>query len=660
MHRFQQLRWLKHRYHSMENREVLSRLGDIGRHLAMRASLHRVAIRASKQFKGISPQLVKAPITMNGRLRNVTPTAQNPVIETANDWLEHRASFFSLRHTLLGNPIDWQRDYSSGIAAPTSRYSALINYRDSALVGDVKYIWELNRLHQLVPLALAFCWTGKDKYKQEITKQTLSWIVNNPFMLGVNWRSPLEAAIRLISWALVSCLTNHTLPDIPNHQIRETIYQHQYFIKTFYSKHSSANNHLVGEMAGLYVASVLWPLYKESSSWQSLAKQKLIQETAQQVESDGVGKERATEYQIFISEFLLLAGVLGQAIGDPFPEQFWQRLGKMTTFLTAISDRNNNLPMFGDGDSGQVTGLSESAWVRARSLVRLGRLHQEPSCKSVQTDVGSRLLLWGQGSKNLPLTTAPDLCQGLQAFPQGGYYVLSADRGHESEMMVVFDAGQLGMPPLYAHGHADALSFWLAYGGYEFLVDPGTFAYYTHDAWRAYFRSTAAHNTIRVDGYDQSIPGGRFLWSHVANCQVDHTLDNDEFSEVEASHDGYRQLGDPVIHRRCLRLYKKSRTLLITDQLHAAHSHHIEVFFHFSENCQVNQTGLSSFTAENNNARLSINLDRQLQCQLLWGSENPILGWVSRTYGVKRPTFTLVGRARLTGSRQLLSKIAAL
>jgi len=56
-------------------------------------------------------------------------------------------------------------------------------------------------------------------------------------------------------------------------------------------------------MAGLYVASVFWPSYKESSSWRSFSRSKLIEEMARQVEADGVGKERAIEYQIFILEF---------------------------------------------------------------------------------------------------------------------------------------------------------------------------------------------------------------------------------------------------------------------------------------------------------------------------------------------------------------------
>ena len=236
-------------------------------------------------------------------------------------------------------------------------------------------------------------------------------------------------------------------------------------------------------MTGLYVGSVFWPWYKESASWRAFARKNIIEEICRQVEPDGVGKERAAEYQIFILEFFLLAGALGQAIGDPFPEEYWDRLKSMVTFLSAISDRSGNLPMFGDGDSGQVVWLPETTVERARALVKVGESSEKATLDS---DLRSALLLWGRTREEIPLGRVPRSKQNLQVFRQGGYYVLVTDRGGENEILVVFDAGPLSLPPLNAHGHADALSFWLSYGGHEFLIDPGTFCYYSSALWRSY------------------------------------------------------------------------------------------------------------------------------------------------------------------------------
>jgi uncharacterized heparinase superfamily protein len=637
----------------MEPGEILSRLADLGRHIALGAALAGIRWR-SRRLAGQSngrngfPELYAA-------IHGIAPEGRNGVTAKADYWLHHRASLFALHDISLGETIEWQRDYSSTITAPM-RYSGLINHRDVAVVGNVKYVWELNRLQHLVLLGLAALWTGRTAYREEIARQTRSWQQQNPFMKGLNWKSPLEAGLRLISWAFVSALLQGASRpgDVFDAAVCETVYQHQYFIRAFHSKYSSANNHLIGEMAGLYVGSTFWPWYRESSSWHKFARRKLTHEICRQVESDGVGKERAIEYQLFILEFFLLTGALGEAIGEPFPQEYWERLRRMVAFIAAISDRSGNLPMFGDSDSGQVVGLPETTRERARALVRLGH-----PVDGVATglDLRTVLLLWGQASTKLLLASGSAADQDLQTFPQGGYYVLAIDRGRIDEMLVVFDAGPLGLSPLYAHGHADALSFWLSYGGHEFLIDPGTFCYHASASWRSYFRGTAAHNTIRVDGEDQSVAAGPFLWRHVAHCKAEHMQDTDESIEVAGFHDGYQRLADPVMHRRSLRLYKRSRTLLITDRLECCRSHDVELLFHFSEQCAVRQIGPHAFQISNDNRHLCLRLDPRLKPALYQGSEQPIFGWVSRTFDVKESSFTLVAKARITGHTLFLTEI---
>jgi Heparinase II/III-like protein/Heparinase II/III N-terminus len=635
--------------------EVISRLADVGRHLALRASLKGIQERPARRVTGLdwSRRLPE----IKTQLDRISTRERDLVIGAANQWLDHRATFFSLKDIPLGDPIDWHRDYSSDRVGPV-RYSGLINARDKDRVGDIKYIWELNRLQHLILLALAGRWTGNANYWEEIAKQIISWNESNPFMMGLNWKSPLEAGIRLITWAYVLFVAGDAGQERERlHKVlQHTIYQHQYFIRKFYSKNSSANNHLIGEMAGLYVGSVFWPSYQESAAWRAFARRKLIQELFRQVEADGVGKERATEYQVFIIEFFLLAGALGHLIGDPFPQEYWVRLERMVGFLTAISNRSGDLPMFGDGDSGQAVWLPEKTQERVRHLIRLSPVQQVSAVSGLKPV----LLLWGQSLQEIPICPVPLPRQNLEAFRDAGYYVLAVNRGGENEMMVVFDAGPLGLPPLNAHGHADALSFWFSYGGEEFLIDPGTFTYYSSPQWRAYFRGTAAHNTIRIDRLDQSVPGGNFLWRKIADCRVQHIESTDEFVEAVGSHDGYRRLADPAIHTRSLRLFKKSRTLAITDRLECQASHDVELFFHFSEKCQVRQIGSGCFEALNRNKRVSIRIDSRLKPELYRGCEKPILGWVSRTFGVKEASFTLVARAGISGSAEFLTEIAAI
>ena len=645
--------WLKQRLQTMGPAEVLSRLSEIGRHVALYSALRsgywRVRQPSRRRTHGAWPLPA-----LNGRCDGVQRDVQMRVLAVAENWLQHRASFFALRDTPLGESIDWHRDYASGRVSPL-KYSGLINHRNVAVAGDVKYIWELNRLHQLVLLAWAARWTGCEAYRDAIDTQTRSWQAQNPFMHGLNWKSPLEAAMRLISWAMAMVVMPVLRQTTGGDALAESVYQHQYFIRTFHSKHSSANNHLIGEMAGLYVGTIFWPGYSESASWRTFARHMLQQALAEQVASDGVGKEHAAEYQLFITELFLLVGALGQAVGDPFPPAYWERLALLLTFVAAISDRAGHLPLFGDGDSAQAVWLPETTPERAQALVRLGQAQAGEG-----TDLRSTLLLWGQAPKALPLSASPTPAQEARAFPEGGYYVLATDRGGEDELIVVFDAGPLGLAPLYAHGHADALSFWLSYGGHEFLIDPGTYCYNKHAAWRAYFRGTAAHNTVRVDGEDQSAAAGTFLWRHVARCEAEYVQDKATFIEVAGYHDGYLRLSDPVLHRRRLRLDRKSRIVTITDILECHGTHEVEIGFHFSEACDVWQAERNVFLAAHGTKRLRLHLDACLTPTLYRGSEQPIAGWVSRTFDVKVPTVTLVARGQMTRTTEFRTEIVAL
>ncbi len=639
--------------------EIASRVSDMGRHSWLRGSLSRVQLGAkhwpTSALSEIDFSRLRALVSQVGVEQRET------VVDLADQWVAHRASFLGLQAVSLGTCINWHRDYGSGVVAP-QRYSESINYRDAAVAGDVKNIWELNRHHQLVLLALAQVWSGNVRYEQELLAQLTSWREQNPFMYGLNWKSPLESAMRLIAWAqVVGLLTEQErVQRFFRQDMRTTLYEHQYVLRTFFSKHSSANNHLIGEMAGLYVGSVVWPWYRESGAWRAFARQSLIDEMERQVEEDGAGRERATEYQLFILEFFLLAGTLGQAIGEPFPPHYWERLRRMLTLLAVMGDRAGHLPVFGDGDGGQVVWLPETLGARAESRIRLARDSVGAVADdTVVPDLRAVLSLWGQSPADIPLAPVKVPLRRLQSFPQGGYYVLSSHRGAEHECLVVVDAGPHGLGPLYAHGHADALSFWLSYGGYEFVVDPGTFCYFGNEDWRSYFRSTAAHNTVRVDGVDQSVAQGRFLWGPVARCQVERTDETETSIDFEASHDGYHRLSDPVTHRRQLSLSKTSAALAITDQLDCRHAHQVELFFHFSETCEVTALGSGHFALVNGDRQLCLEVDSQLIPELYRGSEQPIAGWVSPHFGVKSPSFTLVARGEITDSTQFCSRIFA-
>ncbi len=153
-------------------------------------------------------------------------------------------------------------------------------------------------------------------------------------------------------------------------------------------------------------------------------------------------------------------------------------------------------------------------------------------------------------------------------FPNAGYYILGDRFETNREVRIVADAGPLGYLSIAAHGHADALSFTLSVGGKEILIDPGTYAYHTQRVWRDYFKGTSAHNTVRVDGVDQSVSGGNFLWVKHAQAQVDRAS-SARRSSIAGPRvtTATRGLKHPVTHRREIQFEKQHSRLQVTDEL---------------------------------------------------------------------------------------------
>ena len=599
-------------------------------------------------------------------------------VAAADRILAGKFDVFALHDISLGaagSPPNWNRDPRTGIVAPLICGKRL-DYRNTELVGDIKYLWEPNRHLHLVTLAQAYALSLDQRYLTAIRDHLSSWFSACPPGLGANWSSSLEVAIRLINWSITwqligGALASPLFDGAGGIAFRQAwlnaIYQHAKFIRSHLSLHSSANNHLIGEAAGLFMAGMTWPHWPQAQRWQKRGMQLLAREALLQNTPDGVNREQAVAYQQFVLDLLLLPLLAGRANGIEFPGSFADRIEAMMAFLASIMDSGSHVPMIGDADDGRVVQLSPAAdFCNYQSLLATGAvLFQRPDfkAKAGKLDDKTRWLLGPTAAasfKALPAT--PARLPVFQAFKAGGYYILGRDFEGKDEIRMIVDAGALGYRSIAAHGHADALAFTLSVGGREFLIDPGTYAYHTEPAWRAYFRGTAAHNTVRVDERDQSVSGGNFMWLSKAKAGCDvwqSELDQDLF---EGWHDGYQRLPDPVMHRRRITLDKPAGRILIDDTLQMAGTHVIELFFHCEEHTRLSPAGDSTYLLSHEGRTIRIQLPasdavtaatEQIHC----GNTDPVAGWVSRCYDVRQPAPTLHWRAQLHGTTTLRTEI---
>ncbi|OEU67303.1 MAG: hypothetical protein BA863_13000 [Desulfovibrio sp. S3730MH75] len=645
--------WLLNRLKAMGPKEILYRFGNEARSFAESFGFMTAKVVAGADLRRTS----SCWLPMDG-----LDSDSALIVSSADQILNEGMNLFALENKVPCVIPEWNRDPSTGKLCPLS-FGKKLKFKDQSICGDVKYLWELSRSLQIVPLARAWQVSGDEKYLRSIRSMVESWLDQCPYMLGVHWSSSLEIGIRLINWSLAwqyiggvdSPLFDGKDGELFRTCWLESIFQHIHFIDGWYSKGSSANNHLIGEAASVFIGCKTWPFWEECEKWEATALNILETESRTQVFDDGVDREQTTSYQQFVIDFLLLSYLADK---NKFPPKYLKTIEKMIGFLNSLMDVSGNVPMIGDADDGMVTGLGMyDGFHPFKSLLATGGIlfsRDDFLQKSGGCDLKSVSLM---GS-------APNYCQqGItkasftsREYSSGGYFILGDNFGTESELFLVADAGPLGYGALAAHGHADALSIYMSLAGREFLVDPGTYVYNGNSKWRDYFRGTSAHNTVRVDGLNQSEIGGSFLWKTHAEAEGSVHLDRD-VETFRGKHNGYERLSDPVTHERTVSLDKLGKRIVVQDHLRCKGGHSVEQFWHFSEDCGVVFDGPHNIIVTNSGVSIEMHFGEAVSLQMLKGESTPPFGCVSRKFGVKVPSVTIIADIYIEGDSCLISEI---
>lgn len=595
---------------------------------------------------------------------NPLPSSMNSALyrAAADRVLAGYFDVFALHDARLGFPPRWNRDPKTGVEAPLV-FGKTLDYRDERLIGDIKYLWEPNRHLHLTTLAQAYHLSGDIRYAQGVQLLLESWFDQCPYPFGVNWTSSLELAIRLVNWSctwhLLGGGTSSLFTSESGQRFKRrwlnSIYQHSHFIAGYLSRHSSANNHLFGELMGLFVAAVTWPCWQESNRWQQQTYTELEVEALKQNAPDGVNREQAVYYQHEVVDMMLICWLVGRANGIQFSQSYVSRLERMLEFIAAIMDVAGTVPMIGDADGALMVHWSkEPDWHVYRSLLATGAVlfkRHDFKIKAKCFDDKSRWLL-GDDAQHAFDSLLPGENPSItrREFCDGGYFILGSKLDTAGEVRIVADAGPLGYLSIAAHGHADALSFTLSVAGHALLIDPGTYAFHTQKKWRDYFRGTSAHNTVRVDGVDQSEPGGNFMWLHQANVCCESWESDQERDCLIGSHDGYTRLPDPVIHRRKIEFLKNEGIIKVEDIFECAKEHTIELNWHFAEMCEVQiESCRVQAVVANVNLQMTM-LDSDCKPELVCGRDEPPSGWISRCFDEKMSASTITWREKITGA----------
>jgi hypothetical protein len=450
--------------------------------------------------------------------------------------------------------IDWHLDPVHGRRPPQTFWSTIPYLAPEC--GDHKIIWELNRHQHWLTLGRAFWLTDDRRYRERFVSELDSWLVANPPLVGINWSSMLELALRSLSWiwALHFFVEDPSAVDAgapPDSRpwtldLMLAIDRQLNQIERNLSRYFSPNTHLLGEGLALYVSGAVLPELAASRRRQEVGLHVLLTEIDRQIAKDGGHLERSTHYHRYTLDFYMLALAVARITNDPAADTFAEAVSRLGFAARVLADDQGRLPHIGDDDGGMLMPMTgRSADDVVDSLAIAASLVNRPE---LAVGRGPEEVHWMLSHPEATAASTPGLPSpaafiGSVALADTGYYVSRTASGDH----LVIDGGAHGYQNA-GHAHADALSITFSVGGLPLLIDAGTGCYTTNPAVRDRFRSTALHNTLTIDDRPQSIPNGPFHWSHIANGSVRRWRTHQRFDYFDGTHDGF----GPLAHRRCV------------------------------------------------------------------------------------------------------------
>jgi hypothetical protein len=473
----------------------------------------------------------------------------------ARDILAHRFPLLG-SSVETGPDIQWRKDYVNGPETGCS-YFRLVPYLDRVRAGDHKIIWELNRHQHLVLLAQLDLFDRDPALLEEIWRELESWMDANPFQRGINWASALEVGFRALSWIWIYHLAGDEMPPLLRERFLETLMRHGRHLEVNLSFYFSPNTHLLGEAVALHALGVLFPQFPRGRRWRELGARVVDDQLDRQVRSDGAHFEQSTYYHVYALDMFVFHGILASA-----DEAYREKVALMADYLAAVQGPSRNLAFIGDDDGGRffhpfgprphfgrATQATCSVWLK-----RSGVYAREDLFPQAAWWLG---IAEGSATGDFP----------SRFFPDVGIAVMNAGDRH-----ILVDAGPFG-PWGSGHSHSDTLGIVVRSGDREILIDPGTYTYM--GAERDWFRGSAAHNTVRIDGLDQATPVNPFRWSDqpAVSVRAWTTSEEEDFLDAECVSRG-------VTHRRRIRFVKPDVVMVVDEISGPPGEHLMEQFWH--------------------------------------------------------------------------------
>jgi len=398
----------------------------------------------------------------------------------------------------------------------------------------------------------------------------------------------------------------------------------------------------------LLLGRALSGYYSEAGRWYRYSAKRIPQEITLQFLADGVNIEKSIPYHRLVTELFMIGIMVLDRDGTALPRASSERLHKACCYTEAYTRPDGLTPNVGDNDDARAL-LFDPMVLRDHGMLRsLGAVYFDDPSLLRPPDKITATALWLMGDaglrrwKNMKSIeyNNPD----VRYFEHGGIAIV-----HKSDNFVWMDVGEVGLLGRGGHGHNDLLSIELMLQGVLLVVDPGSYVYTANPEARNLFRSTSYHNSLRIDNQELAQMSG--LWT-IENQAIPRDVtvrEEDRRVVIQAAHDGYLRLSDPVRHTRTLEMDMARETVMCDDHVDGQNWHQVERFVHVAPSVEIDLDASGAILAAG--ARhWRMDWDEMTTARI-------DSGWVSPGYGRRESASILVLTTETEGPAQLFFKM---
>jgi hypothetical protein len=500
-------------------------------------------------------------------------------------------------------------------AGITLTLGAKPDWLTASFPDDEEWRIEWSKFYYGLDLATAFNETGDPKFLYSWENLVRSWIEQVPVDIDPGDVSGRRIQNWIYAWNRFAAAPSFRgfKEEFTEELLGSIAAQVQYLRLNL----AAERNHRTLELYALFIAALALPALDYRGELLKFSIAELHRNLLADIREDGVHREHSTHYHMMVLRSFVAARINAQRFGLAFPNGFDQRLERACEFAMFAHRPDGVIPALSDSDAGSYLDVLELA----------GKIFSRSDFLYVAT----------KGKKGTPPP------EKYVSFSEAGYFIQRSGWGDNQtafadERFLIFDCGPLGDG---GHGHYDALSIEIAAGGRPLIVDPGRFTYHEDKLnWRHWFKGTAAHNTVCVDGLDQTPYYCGKPKGGVAKADLLERLSAPNFDVL------YGRVTSPsydAVHTRFI-FFIAGEYWVIVDRLSSAVPHDYNLRFHLAPEA-MNHTAIRR--RDGNNAVIAPGL------ALVFPSRNePQLepGWFAPQYGqrISAPVVSVRSKAAET------------